>query len=91
VCKQSELVHKYQKIFNDLSAERAVNEDLRRNYQLSEHNLQQIVRQKEQENALLRNEVKHLEFMMVKPDDHLEDREKLMLKERLERLLRDLK
>lgn len=29
--------------------------------------------------------------MMVKPDDHLEDREKLMLKERLERLLLDLK
>ena len=28
---------------------------------------------------------------MVKPDDHLEDREKLMLKERLERLLLDLK
>ena len=28
---------------------------------------------------------------MVKPADHLEDREKLMLKERLERLLLDLK
>jgi hypothetical protein len=40
-------------------------------YDNNEKNLQSVLREKEQEATLLRNEVKHLEFMMVKPDDHL--------------------
>lgn len=36
VGKQSELISKYQRVFNDLSAERSVNEELRRNCKLAE-------------------------------------------------------
>lgn len=37
-----------------------------------------------------RNHIAHLEFLMIKPDRHMDDREKDLLKQRLERLLKDL-
>jgi hypothetical protein len=59
-------------------------------WEINEKNLQNLLREKAQEATMLRNEIKHIEFMMMKPDDHLEDREKQILKERLEQLIRNL-